>query len=575
MPQLSVWLTSPLLPATVLLTGAVAIGLVRRFLLARLSHWPAATIIYRVLPVLAVLAAIVALWSLRRPVSLPRLVLILPPTLGADLALWFRLEAWGRLFELALLWPALGLSVFHLISLWAGGEEATAPPDWSRWLPLLAVACVVLAAADWLTLAAALVLFDLLYLALFASPTEPGWSFLSGGLGVLATLAAACVLVYHDHSLILTAGESLPFWAGLLLTLVALSRLAPYPLHFWLPDPQETPLPAWRWPLRFSSSLFGLYLLTRITPLLDRPAALVTWSLVAGVVGCLVAALLAWLGAQRQPAQVVPLLGLYQVSLALLAWAVLDEWLVGFWLALNLTLATTVWAMQPLWRDEKDNRPLAWWRAVPDGLAAASLAGLPLTVGLFVRVPLYRTLLADRRVGWLTLLLLAEGVLTATLLRLWGVLEPGAFARRGAAERPPWSLRGTAVWLAFPLLLLGVFPFLATWLTGYPPDEGWLAFVTLRQLAQAGIALWATLLLPPLIGYGLYRQRPTWPDSMVEAEAQWVLALRLGWLHRAVARSLSRARQALWTLGTLLHGEGYLAWTILSLVLIFLLVIGR
>jgi len=559
----------------VLLAGAAAIWLARRFLLARLSRWSAAAIIYRALPALTVLAALLALWSLRRPVSLPRLVLILPPTLGADLALWLRLEAWGRLFELALLWPALGLSVFHLLSLWPGSQEAAAPPDWSRWLLLLAAACVVLVAADWLTLAAALLLFDLLYLALFASPAEPGWGFLNGGLGVLAMLAAACVLVYHDHSLILTAGESLPFWAGLLLTLAALGRLAPYPLHFWLPDPQETPLPAWRWPLHFSSSLFGLYLLTRITPLLDRPAALVTWSLAAGVVGCLVAALLAWLGAQRQPARVAPFLGLYQVSLALLAWAVLDEWLVGFWLALNLTLATTAWAMQPLRRDEKDDRPLAWWRAVPDGLAAASLAGLPLTVGLFVRVPLYRALLAERRVGWLALLLLAEGALAAALLRLWGVLEPGAFARRGAAERPPWSLWGAMVWLACPLLLLGIFPSLATWLAGYPPDEGWLAFVALRQLAQAGIALWATLLLPPLIGYGLYRQRSTWPASMAEAEVQWVLALRLDWLHRAVARSLSRVRQALWMVGTLLHGEGYLAWTILSLVLIFLLVIGR
>lgn len=575
MPQLSVWLTSPLLPASVLLVGAAAIGLARRFLLARLSRWPAATIIYRALPALTALTALLALWSLRRPVPSPRLVLILPPTLGADLALWLRLDAWGRLFELALLWPALALSVFHLISLRVGGEEAATWPDWPRWLLLLAAACVVLAAADWLTLAAALVLFDLLYLALFASPTEAGWGFLSGGLGVLATLAAAFVLVYHDHSLLLTAGESLPFWAGLLLTLAALGRLAPYPLHFWLPDPQETPLPAWRWPLRFSSSLFGLYLLTRIMPFWDRPSALVTWSLAAGVVGCLAAALLAWLGAQRQPAQAVSFVGLYQVSLALVAWAVLDEWLVGFWLALTLTLATTAWAMQPLWRDEKGDRPWAWWRAAPAGLAAASLAGLPLTVGLFVRVPLYRALLADRRVGWLALLLLAEGALAATLLRLWGGLEPGALAKRGAAERPPWNLWGTAVLLACPLLLLGVFPSLATWLAGYPPDEGWLAFVTLRQVTQAGIALWATLLLPPLIGYGLYRQRPTWPEGIAAAETQWVLALRLGWLHRAVARALSWLRQALWTVGALFHGEGYLAWTILSLVLIFLLVLGR
>jgi len=58
-------------------------------------------------------------------------------------------------------------------------------------------------------------------------------------------------------------------------------------------------------------------------------------------------------------------------------------------------------------------------------------------------------------------------------------------------------------------------------------------------------------------------------------EAQLVSTLRLSWLHRAVAQLLDRARQAVWSVGALLHGEGYLAWMSFSLLLIFLLVLSR
>ena len=568
MPALSSWLTSPFLPAVALVAGAAMTWLARRFLP---SHWPMVSLIHRALPVVSALGAILAIWSLRQPVSPSRFLLIFPPTLGLDLSLRVQLDEWGRLFGLSLLWPALTVAGLGLFGSSSDAGDAADPPAWSQWLSLLAVAHLTLAAADWLTLAAALVLFDLVYLATAAPQSERGRSFLANGLSGLTVLTAAFMLSSGHHSLALGGGEPLPPTVALLITVAALVRLAPYPLHFWLPDPQEVALPAWRWPVRLSSSVVGLYLVTRITPLLAGAHL----ALIAGTVGCLVATLLAWHSAQHEPRQAVPFIGLYQTNVALLCWAVLGEPLVGFWMSLTLTMGMMALAMHRAWIDSRESKPLVWWSAVPGGLAAAALAGLPLTVGLFARQPLYRVLLGDRQVLWLALLLAAEGALAATLLRVWGGFHTGDFTRQRTGERLPWSAWGTMALLAVPLLLLGCRPSLVAWLAGFPAaGDGFLAFPKLSQVAQGGISLWATLLLPLVVGYGIYCSEIPWPGDVANAAAQLASVLRLGWLHRAAARLLDQARRALWSVGAVLHGEGYLAWVVFSLLLIFLLVLS-
>jgi NADH:ubiquinone oxidoreductase subunit 5 (subunit L)/multisubunit Na+/H+ antiporter MnhA subunit len=571
-PHLSTWLMSPLLPATVLVGGAALVWLARRFLP---SHWSAKPMIHGTLPAVSILTAIVAIWWLRQPVSPSRPLLTFPPTLGVDLSLRVQLDEWGRLFGLSLLWPALTLAGLDLIASFSNGRDTADSPAWPRWLVSLAAAQVVLAAADWLTLAAALVLFDLVYLAFAAPQHGRGWSFMANGLSGLAFLAAAFVLSLGDHSLALAESEPLSARATLLITLAAVVRLAPYPFHFWLPDPQEMPLPAWRWLVRLLPAAIGLYLVTRITPLLDRTGPTAHLALIAGIVGCLAAALLAWLNAGHEPKQAIAFIGLYQTSLVLLSWAVLGKSLTGFWTALNLILGTTALTMHGVWSNSRNGEPLIWWGAVPGGVAAAALAGLPLTVGLFVRLPLCRALLANRQAGWLALLLLAESALAATLLRVWSGLNPDRFTRQSEGERPPWSLWGATALLVVPLLILGSCPSLVVWLAGSPSSESFPPLPTLGQLAQAGIGTWAAFLLPLVMGYGVYRGKLTWPDEMADVEAQLDSALRLSWLHRVAAQLLDRARQALWSVGAVLHGEGYLAWMTFSLLLIFLLVLSR
>jgi hypothetical protein len=556
-----------------LVAGAALTWLLRRFLPSR---WPAVLLLHRLLPFISALAAIVAIWSLRQRVSPSRFWLIFPPTLGLDLSLQVQWEAWGRLFGLFLLWPALVVAGLRLFCSSFGAGEAADSPVWSQWLLLLAAVHVVLAAADWLTLAAALVLFDLVYLANAASGSEREWAFLANGLGGLAFLVVALVFSWGDHSLALTGGEPLPPTVALLITAAVLLRLGPYPFHFWLPDLQDIPLPAWRWPLRLLSPMIGLYLMSRIAPRLPEGGPVARLVLVVGIVGCLIAALLAWLSARHDLRGSVHLMALYQTNVALVSWAVFPPPRLGFWIGLALVVGITTLAMHRAWLDGQESRPLVWWSAVPGGLAAAALAGLPLTVGLFVRQPLYSALLGGRQVGWLALLLVAEAALVTALLRLWEGLRPGSFTEQETGERPSWSAWGTMASLAMPLLLFGLRPSLAAWVAGFPAAEGSSpAFPQPGQLTQGGIGVWATLLLPLVLGYGIYRSEVTWPDEMAGVEGQLTFILRLGWLHRAVIGLLGQVRQALWTAGAVLHGEGYLAWVSFSLLLIFLLVLSR
>jgi hypothetical protein len=131
------------------------------------------------------------------------------------------------------------------------------------------------------------------------------------------------------------------------------------------------------------------------------------------------------------------------------------------------------------------------------------------------------------------------------------------------------------VLLIIPLLILGLCPSLVSWLAGGLSSQDLLVLPTFSQLAQAGLGAWAAFLLPLVIGYGVYQSGLAWPSELADVETQLASSLRLSWLHRAVAKALDWARQVLWSVGAVLHGEGYVAWMTFGLLLIFLLVLSR
>jgi len=570
--SLSTWSTFPLLPATILLLGAFLVWLVRRFLP---SPSQAATVVPGVLSGLSAVGAIVAIWMLRQPTSPLDFLAILPPALGANLTLQVQLDGWGRLFGLVLLWPMLAVAGLAVVDSLAGADPRSDSPSWLQWLLLLAAAFVVLSAADWLTLVAAFVLFDLVYLVAAAPRTGHGWGFMANGLGGLAILSAVFVLSLGNRNLALGGDEPLPVAAALLITLAILIRLAPYPLHFWLSDPSPDHPTTWHWSMRLCSPSLGLYLLTRFAPLLVEMSGSQA-VLIAGVGGCLVAALLAWLTAQQSSQRAVPLVALYQVCFALVGWAGLGQEFGSLWVNLNLVLGTVALVVHREWLQASDEKLLAWRDALPGAVAVAALAGLPLTAGLFVRLPLYRALLVGKLAGELALILVAESIVAATLLRVWCDLGKGVFLQRPQVKQRPWGDWAAMSLLVAPMLIAGVYPPLGAWLAGFPPTSESPLFLPIwTQLAGGDIGLWAALLLPLVMGYGIYRSEWVWPVEMVDVRARLISYLGLDWLHRAVDRLLSRVGRALWAVGAVLHGEGYLAWVALSLLLLFLFVLNR
>lgn len=564
MSLLTAWLTSPLLPAAVLIAGSILIWLAGRFL-------PSRRIIHGLLSVVLLLAAVAAIRVLCRPVSPAQVMLIFPPTLDVDLVLRMHLDPWGRLFGLLLLWPALALAWMTLSNLLTGAELADDSPLWRQWLPLLATAHVVLAAADLLTLTSALILFDLVYLASAAPRAERRQTFAANSLGNLAILVAAVMLSGSDHSLLLAGAAPLPGAAAWLITAAALIRLAPYPLHFWLTDSPEISKAWWRWPMRLASPILGIYLLTRFTPLLGASMPGARLALIAGIIGCLIAALLAWLRARRDSPATLSFIALYQLNLALIGWIVLDRNFVGLWIALNLILGIAALAVQ----QRRSQKMPPWRDTVTGAVAAAALAGLPLTVGFLTRLPIYGSLMSGKPAGGLALILVAESLLVAALLHLWGGFHPQTFHRRSQEKLLPWNTWAAMILLIAPLFIFGLHPPLAAQLAGFPAAESSVFLPLWEQIANGSLGLWAAILLPPVMGYGLYRSELTWPPEMIEIEKQLLSILRLDWLHRALGQLLGRARQFLWGVGAVLHGEGYLAWVALSLLLIFLLVLSR
>lgn len=579
MPSLSTWLTSPLLPAGILVAGTIVSWLMRHEKLAVRflpSRWPALKALHYGLPVITVLAAVAALWRLSGAISPSHSLLVFPPALNANLTLRLRLDAWGRLFGLSLLWPTLLLAWLAMADSLAGSKVPDDPPVWPQWFLLLAAAHVALTAADWLTLTAALTTFDLVYLAVSTSREGDRWTFAANSLGGVAILIAAFILPLNGHSLTLTGDGPLPRVSTLLFVGAALIRLAPYPFHFWLSDPSESPSPTWPWLIRLSSSVLGLYLLARITPLLGGAMPGARWALIAGLGGCLAVAFLAWLTVWYDSQQAIPLIGLYQINLMLVGWALLGQRLTSLWTVLSFVLGTTSLAVHQAWLRDGEGEPLAWRDAIPGTVAVAALAGLPLTVGLFVRLPLYAALLTSRLAGGLALLLIADSLFSATVLHTWGGLGQGRFLWQPSDAQRSWSAWGATALLVAPLLILGVFPSLAARLAGLPVgSDRPLAVPIWEHLAQAGIGLAASLLLPLVMGYGIYRSGWNWPTDMIDLRAQLVSLLHLGWVHRVLDKLLGQVRQALWSVGAVLHGEGYLAWMALSLLLISLLVLSR
>jgi multicomponent Na+:H+ antiporter subunit A len=230
------------------------------------------------------------------------------------------------------------------------------------------------------------------------------------------------------------AGE-IPAAAGALIAVAALAKSAQVPLHFWLPRAMAAPTPVSAYLHSAAMVAAGVFLLSRLHPLLAAHPVLLDALIAVGLASMAVGGVLALAGTQlkqvlahstiAQYGYVVVLLGVGGPAGAGAAcFYVLAHALAKS--ALFLTAGAVTEATGA--KDLRETGGLA--RRMPllaagSAAAAAGLAALPLTAGFFKDELLFKA--AAERGTWLAVAVVAMAALTlAYTARFWGELFLGA-----------------------------------------------------------------------------------------------------------------------------------------------------
>jgi len=444
-------------------------------------------------------------------------------------------------------------------------------------LALLAAGLSFVFSANLVTLCLSWVVFDLAFLWALTASDHGG----SGtkivprvlNLSCLACLSLlAAALLLGDSSLSLRSSSiSTPVF-GLVL-LAALVRVGLYPLHLWMPIGVEAGLAA-RSLLHLVPASAGLYLLARLSAwanggLLWR-LPLQGWGglrggdgqalAIAGSLAFFIGALLAW--AETDLSKILSFMMISQVGYVITSLAVAKPPTMVILPSLNL-----VFCLGLLFLSLDRYELGSLWPRAATGLAMASLAGVPLTLGFAGRWHLYHFLLTGGHLAFLALSLLAETFLFAALLRLWAVVSIRVFPPEFAYQRS--SVVGAAL-LAAPVLILGLHPPVLRPLMEAVP------FPTLVGLLRStAIVQWAAFILPLLGGYLLHRHRQRVFDPMEPLWLKLTMILRLEWLYSLLGQIVDGAASVLRMVGRVSEGRGYLGWIAVVGLLAFLLLRGR
>jgi hypothetical protein len=526
---------SPQVPILCLLAGALLfeLGALVRF------RW------LGLIVVVATGAATVAMLLLGRGLPATSVVLDWRPVtvFGSTASLRVDETAW-------LLGVALLLTGFSVTLVWLAvpGQQPFAARGLT--LAMMAVGLASLFAANILTLALCWGMLDALFcLTLLTQGGSASGRRAQLALGVngLATLAMWVVVVLIEQDRVS------PYWhlmilpptARVLMGLAAALRLGLYPLHIWQPvelesEPDRSIL------IYLVPAIAGLSLWTRLAVIQGLLEGNV-WPTIA-LVTALIGGVLAWI--QSDPRQSLPYLALgYGGVLILTAVAgkvpaaVLAAGSASWLLGLTALFVGRSWA--------RGVGGLLW--AIPAALGAATLAGLPMTLGFGSRTALYQA--ASGGPGWVFILgMVAEVLLIGAMLRRLltpdaSLLPAGTFARAGYAA-------ALAV-IAAPIVI-----------GGWVPSSLTVPATSVAAWVGWGLPLALAVALAATAGrLRLLLRLDSWKDVAGQI-------LRLDWLYSfvlGVARGLARA--SLW-LTDVLEGDGAFLWMLLILALVLLYLRG-
>lgn len=295
------------------------------------------------------------------------------------------------------------------------------------------------------------------------------------GISSIPLLVAALVLLaeYGTTSiprLLAVATPSAPAqWAAALMIVSAIGKSAQWPLHFWLPRAMAAPTPVSAYLHAAAMVAAGVFLLQRIQPLVELhpplPLALQALGWISMAAGGILALredemkrVLAY-STMAQYGHVVFLVGLGGPhGAAAAAFFVLAHGLCKSALFLSAGAVTVATGEKALSKVGGLRRDLPWLAAAA-GVAAAGLAGVPLTIGFFKDELLFAT---AHEHGWITLAMAVSGpsLTLAYMWRFWSGIFLGR-RRAGVEHRSPLLVWPIAL-LAASVLLLGVYPSPAT-----------------------------------------------------------------------------------------------------------------
>jgi multicomponent Na+:H+ antiporter subunit A len=494
--------------------------------------------------------------------------------LARDLPADETISHWRPLLSSDLAYHVDGLAFLFASLMALVGLGTTAPtlrrseyPEGSSYaalLALLAAGFSLVFSANLITLCLSWVIFDLTFLWALATSDHSGARTRMvprvlnlSCLGCLSLLTAALLLGQSDASLSLRSDSfSAPVF-GLVL-LAALVRVGLYPLHLWMPIGVEASLPA-RSLLHLVPASAGLYLLARLSTRASGGMPYGQALTIAGCLAFLIGALLAW--AEADLSKTLSFVMISQVGYAIVSLAVAQPPTMVVLPSLNLVLCLGL-----LFLSQDRSELGSLWSRAASGLAMASLAGVPLTLGFAGRWHLYHSLLTSGDLALLALSLLAETFLFAALLRMWSAISIRVFPAEFAYQRS--SVIGAAL-LAAPVVILGLHP------PVLKPLAEMIAFPTLADLLRSTtIVQWATFALPLLGGYLLQRHRQRIFDPVEPFWLKLTTVLRLEWLYGFVGQIADGAAGALRIVSRVSEGRGYLGWIVVMGLLAFLFLRG-
>lgn len=251
--------------------------------------------------------------------------------------------------------------------------------------------------------------------------------------------------------------------AGWLFLIAALGKSAQVPFHFWLPRAMAAPTPVSAYLHSAAMVAAGVFLLKRIYPLLELNEQLLHFLPVIGSLSIAVGGVLALTAARVKELLAYSTIAQYGYVLVLLGVGG-SHGVVGasFYVlahalskcALFLTAGVAVEATGTDQLSESGGlartRPVL---AISSGIAAAALAGLPLTMGFFKDELFFQSALNQG--SYFPALAVAAAALTlAYVWRFWSSLFLGTAPSN---DRPlPWTLTAPVVVLALILVAGGI-----------------------------------------------------------------------------------------------------------------------